>query len=115
MIINSVVPFQAKHRILKTNDTNCIYKASGNRSSIYSKVPSQQKTGKSRACRCKGSERHRAWEMRTYSAYITVLEEVQLDPTKPKAPQLKMLCEGKTHTCTARFNKAAAMIQQGST
>lgn len=37
----------------------------------------------------------------------TVLGEVQLDPTKPKDLQLKMLCEGKTHTCTARFNKAA--------
>ena len=36
-----------------------------------------------------------------------VLEEVQLDPTKPKAPQLKMLCEGQIHMGTSKFHKAA--------
>lgn len=36
-----------------------------------------------------------------------VLQEVQLDPTKPEAPQSKMLCEGKIHMCAARLSRAA--------
>lgn len=36
-----------------------------------------------------------------------VLVEVQLGPTKPRAPQLKMPCEGKIHMYSVRFNKAA--------
>lgn len=45
--------------------------------------------------------------MYTWRCICAVSEEVQLDPKKPKAPQLKTLCEGKIHISTARFNKVA--------
>lgn len=34
--------------------------------------------------------------------------KVQLDPTKPRAPKLKMPCEGKIHMCVARFDTVAS-------
>lgn len=109
MIINSVGSFQAEYCILKASDTNCIYKHceahSKHQKTEAPLIPKAPASKRQTGCKCAGIRFIKTLCRDVHLQCIyAVLREVELDPTKPRAPQLKMPCEGKSHMYSSRFN-----------